>query len=172
MKLLILGAGQVGSNLAVSLVRERHDITVVDIEPKRLQKLRENCDLQTVCGVGSHPEVLERAGAREADMVIAVTNCDEVNMLACQVAYTTFHTPTKIARVRNLAYLRHPELFAQEALPIDVVISPEQLITEHVARLIQYPYALQVLEFAGGKAQMIGSRSMRAAFPMGAWSVN
>ncbi len=164
MKLLILGAGQVGSNLAASLSRERHDITVVDIEPKRLQKLRESYDLQTVLGVGSHPEILERAGAHDADMIIAVTNCDEVNMLACQVAYTTFHTPTKIARVRNLAYLRHPELFSQEALPIDVIISPEQLVTEHVARIIQYPGALQVLDFADGKAQMIAIKVEPGSF--------
>jgi len=159
MKIIILGAGQVGSSVAANLVGEANDITVVDSNPKCLTNLNERYDLQTIVGVASHPSVLEQAGAKDADMILAVTNSDEINMLACQVAYTLFHTPTKIARVRNTEYLSKPALFAQEALPIDVLISPEQLVTEHIERLISYPRALQVLEFADGKAQMVAVRA-------------
>lgn len=159
MKIIILGAGQVGSSLAANLASEANDITVVDIDQQRLALLNERYDLQTVAGVASFPSVLQRAGARDADMVIAVTNSDEINMLACQVAYTLFHTPTKIARVREAEYLAQSTLFAQEALPIDVLISPEQLVTDYIVRLISFPGALQVLEFAGGKVQMIAVKA-------------
>ncbi|MFQ5660198.1 MAG: Trk system potassium transporter TrkA [Gammaproteobacteria bacterium] len=154
MKIIILGAGQVGSSVAANLVSEANDITVIDSDPRILQSLSEKHDLQTIHGVASHPSILARAGANDADMIIAVTNSDETNMIACQVAYTLFHTPTKIARVRNIDYLKHSVLFAQEALPIDVLISPEQLVTEYIERLISFPGALQVLDFADGKAQM------------------
>ena len=158
MKIIILGAGQVGSSVAVNLVSEANDITIVDIKPKLLQSLSERYDLQTIVGVASHPSVLTKAGANDADMIIAVTNSDETNMIACQVAYTLFHTPTKIARVRSLDYQNNPTLFAQEALPIDVLISPEQIVTEYIARLVSFPGALQVLDFAHGKAQMVTIR--------------
>jgi len=158
MKIIILGAGQVGSSVATNLVNEANDITVVDINDKSLQILSERHDLQTVHGSGSHPSVLAKAGADDADMILAVTNSDETNMVACQVAYTLFHTPTKIARVRNIDYLNNELLFAQEALPIDVLISPEQLVTKYIERLIRYPGALQVLDFADGKAQMVAVR--------------
>ena len=158
MKILILGAGQVGSSVAANLVSEDNDITVIDTDARILQALSERLDLQTVNGVASYPSVLEKAGAKDADMIIAVTNSDETNMVACQVAYTLFHTPTKIARVRNIEYIKNPSLFAQEALPIDVHISPEQLVTEYVERLIRVPGALQVLDFANGNAQMVAVR--------------
>ena len=158
MKIIILGAGQVGSSVAANLVSEANDITIVDIKPKLLQSLNERYDLQTIVGVASHPSVLAKAGANDADMIIAVTNSDETNMVACQVAYTLFHTPTKIARVRSLDYQNNPTLFAQEALPIDVLISPEQIVTEYIARLVSFPGALQVLDFAHGKAQMVTIR--------------
>lgn len=154
MKIIILGAGQVGSSVAANLVNEANDITVVDIDPKALQLLSERYDLRTVHGVASYPSVLAKAGANDADMILAVTNSDEINMIACQVAYTLFHTPTKIARVRNTEYLNEKALFAQEALPVDVLISPEQLVTNYIERLIKFPGALQVLNFADGKAQM------------------
>ena len=160
MKIIILGAGQVGSSVAANLVSEHNDITVIDINPRSLQVLSERLDLQTINGVASHPSVLEKAGAKDADMIIAVTNSDETNMIACQIAYTLFHTPTKIARVRNIEYLKTPALFAQDALPIDVHISPEQLVTEYVERLISVPGALQVLDFAEGEAQMVAVRVM------------
>lgn len=159
MKIIILGAGQVGTSVAMNLVSEANDITVVDINQKSLQILGERCDLKTVLGRGSYPSILEKAGANDADMIIAVTNSDETNMVACQAAYTLFHTPTKIARIRNVDYLAHPALFTQEALPIDVLINPEQLVTDYIERLISYPGALQVLDFADGKAQMVALRA-------------
>jgi len=159
MKIIILGAGQVGSSVAMALVSEANDITVVDSESQCLQALQDRLDLRTVVGHASHPEVLKRAGAEDADMILAVTNSDETNMVACQVAYTLFHTPTKIARVRARDYLNHPQLFTQEALPIDVLISPEQVVIDYVQRLIEHLGALQVLDFAGGRVQLVAVRA-------------
>lgn len=159
MKIIILGAGQVGSSLANNLSSEANDITVVDTDQLRLQELQDRLDLRTVFGHASHPEILRRAGAEDADMVIAVTNSDETNMVACQVSYTLFHTPTKIARVRSQKYLIYPELFSKNALPIDVFISPEQLVTDYIFRLIEYPGALQVLDFAEGRVQLVGIKA-------------
>jgi len=159
MKIIILGAGQVGSSLASNLAHEDNDITLVDENLRVLQELQDRLDLRTVAGHASSPEVLARAGAEDADMIIAVTNSDETNMVACQVAYTIFHTPTKIARVRSLDYLKHKKLFTQEALPIDVIISPEQLVTTYVQRLIEHPGALQVLDFAGGKVRLVSVKA-------------
>ena len=159
MKILILGAGQVGTSVAEVLANEASDITIVDTDAKKLVALRDRLDIGTVEGEAANPEVLARAGAGDADMILAVTNSDEVNMVACQVAYTLFHTPTKIARVRNVGYLSYPQLFTQEALPVDVLISPEQLVTDYVQRLIEHPGALQVLDFAGGKVQLVAVRA-------------
>ncbi|RMG56787.1 MAG: Trk system potassium transporter TrkA, partial [Gammaproteobacteria bacterium] len=159
MKIIILGAGQVGSSLAQNLASESNDITVVDTDLDVLRDLKDRLDIRTVTGQGSRPNVLERAGAEDADMLIAVTNSDETNMVACQVAYTVFHTPTRIARVRAAEYLEHPELFGAKALPIDTLISPEALVTHHIRRLIEHPGALQVLDFAGGRVQLVGVRA-------------
>ena len=159
MKIIILGAGQVGSSVAENLASEANDITVVDRNAEQLRTLQEHFDLRTVTGWASHPDVLARAGAEDADMIVAVTSSDETNMIACQVAYSLFHTPTKIARVRAAEYLRQPTLFKSEALPIDVLISPEQVVTRHIHRLIETPGALQVLDFAGGRAQLVGVKA-------------
>ena len=159
MKIIILGAGQVGLSVAANLVSEDNDITLVDINPSALQVISERYDLRTITGVASHPSVLEKAGAKDAEMILAVTNCDEVNMIACQVAYTLFHTPTKIARIREIEYLKNSPLFAQEALPVDVLISPDRLVTEQIQQLIKHPGALQVLDFADGKVQMVVIRA-------------
>ncbi|HEB57888.1 MAG TPA: Trk system potassium transporter TrkA [Gammaproteobacteria bacterium] len=159
MKILILGAGQVGSSLAKNLASEANDITLVDVDEFLLRSLQDRLDIRTVCGMASHPDILRRAGADDADMVIAVTDSDETNMVACQVAYTIFHTPTKIARVRHVEYLSVPQLFNQEALPIDVLISPEQLITNYIQRLIEHPGALQVLDFADGLVQLVAVKA-------------
>ena len=159
MKIIILGAGQVGTSVASNLVKENNDITVVDNNPSALQAISERFDLRTVTGIASHPSVLEKAGAMDAEMILAVTNCDEVNMIACQVAYTLFHTPTKIARIREIEYLKNHPLFAQEALPVDVLISPDRLVTEQIKKLIKHPGALQVLDFADGKVQMVVIRA-------------
>lgn len=159
MKIVILGAGQVGASVAATLAGEANDITIVDMDRERLRELQDKLDLQVVFGHGSRPEVLRRAGIEDADMILAVTNSDETNMVACQVAYTLFHTPTKIARVRAKDYLIHPQLFAPEALPIDVLISPEQVVTEYIQRIIEYPGALQVLDFANGKVRLVAVRA-------------
>lgn len=159
MKILILGAGQVGASVAGILAGEANDITIVDRDPVRLRELQDRLDLRTVVGYASHPEVLERAGGEDADIILAVTNSDETNMIACQIAYTLFHTPTKIARVRAVEYLSRPGIFAQEALPVDVLISPEQLVTDYVQRLIEHPGALQVLEFADGRVGLVAVRA-------------
>ena len=161
MKIIILGAGQVGSSVAAALASEANDITIVDVDVERIRALQDRLDLRVVKGMGSHPDVLVRAGAEDADMILAVTNSDETNMIACQIAYTLFHTPTKIARVRSKAYLSHPQLFAQEALPIDVLISPEQVVTEYIQRLIEYPGALQVLDFANGRVRLVAVRAIK-----------
>ncbi|EGW55021.1 Trk system potassium transporter TrkA [Candidatus Endoriftia persephonae] len=159
MKIIILGAGQVGRSVANALVHEANDITVVDQNAELLHELQDRLDLSTVQGHAGHPDVLRRAGGEDADMILAVTNSDETNMVACQVAYTLFHTPTKIARVRAQGYLDYPEIFALDSFPVDVLISPEQLVTEYILRLIQYPGALQVLDFAGGLVRLVAVKA-------------
>ncbi|MBV4472634.1 Trk system potassium transporter TrkA [Pseudomonas sp. B2M1-30] len=160
MKIIILGAGQVGGSLAEHLASEANDITVVDTDGDRLRDLGDRLDIRTVQGRGSLPTVLRQAGADDADMLVAVTNSDETNMVACQVAHTLFHTPTKIARVREASYLtREEQLFHNEAIPVDVLISPEQVVTNYIKRLIQHPGALQVIDFAEGQAQLVAVRA-------------
>ncbi len=161
MKIIILGAGQVGGTLAENLANEANDITVVDCDVNRLQALQDRLDIRTVSGLASYPNVLRQAGAEDADMLIAVTNSDEVNIVACQVAHTLFKTPTKISRVRANPYLNKPELFCTEAFPIDVLISPEQVVTDHITRLIEYPGALQVLDFSKGLARLVAVRAIQ-----------
>lgn len=159
MKILILGAGQVGSSIAEILAAEANDVTIVDHDPLILRHLQDRLDVRTVAGQASSPTVLEQAGAADTDMILAVTSSDETNMVACQIAFTLFQTPTKIARIRAADYLAHPEIFMQEAIPIDVIISPEQIITEQILRLIEHPGALQVLDFANGKVQLVAIRA-------------
>ncbi|NNB29056.1 Trk system potassium transporter TrkA [Pseudomonas fragi] len=160
MKIIILGAGQVGGTLAEHLASEANDITVVDTDGERLRDLGDRLDIRTVQGRASLPNVLRQAGADDADMLVAVTNSDETNMVACQVAYTLFHTPTKIARVREAAYLtRGEELFDNDAIPVDVLISPEQVVTNYIKRLIEHPGALQVIDFSEGKAQLVAVKA-------------
>jgi trk system potassium uptake protein TrkA len=155
MKIIILGAGRVGSSLAANLVNEQNDITVVDPDSDLLRDLQDRLDLRTVVGNGAYPAVLAQAGADDADMLIAVTQKDEINMVACQVAATLFHTPTRIARVRAPEYQGYPELFAKTGIPINFIISPEQLVTEYILRLIDTPGALQVLDFADGRVSLV-----------------
>lgn len=159
MKIIILGAGQVGGSLAAELASEANDITVVDVDAARLRALGDRLDIRTVQGRASLPTVMRQAGADDADMLIAVTSSDETNMIACQVAYSLFRTPTKIARIRESAYLVHNKLFCNEDIPIDVLISPEQAVTTYITRLIQNPGALQVLDFAEGKVQLVAVRA-------------
>ena len=196
MKIIILGAGQVGSTAARHLARtEANDVTIVDKDREALRRLQERLDVRTVIGHAAHPEVLERAGCRNADIVIALTNSDEINMVACKVAYNLFKTKTKIARIRANEY-QHPQLFQQSApeggrkagngqgraqlkngaagikerdqnrqslnqdfFPVDFIISPEELVTRHIERLIHHPGAFLVLDFQEGEARMVGVRA-------------
>lgn len=168
MKIIILGAGQVGSTVAYYLAREEsNEVTIVDLDEEVLRDLQDRLDIGTVQGHAAHPDVLESAGAGDATMIIALTNSDETNMIACQVAYTLYHTPTKIARIRSLAYIKNKKLFTQDALPVDVVVSPENLVTEYIERLIHYPGALQVLEFADGKIRLVGLRARKDGLLVG-----
>jgi len=159
MKILILGAGQVGSSVAATLARENDDITVVDTSSELLERLQDHYDIRTVQGKASHPNVLARAGAQDADLILAVTNSDETNMIACQICHKLYKTPTKIARIRSAAYLSTPELFSPEAIAIDMLISPEQIVTDYIERLVNHPNALQVLDFADGRVQLVAVKA-------------
>jgi trk system potassium uptake protein len=168
MKILILGAGQVGRTVARHLSREEaNEVTVVDLNEDVLRDLQDRLDVHTVVGNAAYPPVLEAAGAAEAEIIVALTNSDEVNMMACQVAFTLFRTPTKIARIRSAEYTQRPELFSEQAIAVDVFISPEQLVTEYIARLIRHPGALQVLDFAAGKVRLVGVRAIRGGLLVG-----
>ncbi len=162
MKIVILGAGQVGGTLAENLAHENNDVTLVDTHEGRLQELRDRLDIRTVLGPGSIPAILRQAGIEDADLLVAVTSSDEVNMVACQVALSLFHTPTRIARIRATGYTSGEipgELFQKNHVPVDVVITPEQLVTDYVQRLIEQPGALQVLDFADGHVQLVAVRA-------------
>src|ERR1700675_4016811 len=166
MKILILGAGQVGRTAADHLSREEaNEVTVVDLNEDVLRDLQDRLDVRTVAGNAAHPTVLEAAGAAEADIIVALTSSDEVNMMACEVAFTLFRTPTKIARIRAADYTSRAALFGAEGLSVDVFINPEQLVTEYVERLIYHPGALQVLDFADGKGRLVGGRAAGRSEP-------
>lgn len=159
MNILILGAGQVGGTLAEHLASESIDVTLVDSDGARLQWLRDRLDIQTVQGFASHPDVLKRAGAEDAEMLIAVTSSDEVNMVACQVCYSQFRTPMKIARVRSSSYFDLTNFFSDEHMPIDVLIHPERVVTDSIRLLLEHPGALQVLDFADGRVKLVAMRA-------------
>lgn len=155
MRIVILGAGQVGGTLAESLAFEDHDITLIDLNEDRLRDLQHRLDIQTIHGSGAHPDILINAGIEQADMIIAVTDSDEINMMGCQIAYSLFRTPNKIARIRSRSFYKYPELFTNEHVPVDVCISPETLVTEHIENLIAYPGASQVFDFADGLVLLV-----------------
>ncbi len=162
MKIIILGAGQVGRTAAYHLSREEaNDVTVIDSNEDVLRDLQDRLDIRTVTGNASSPRVLEAAGIGNTDILVALTNSDEVNMLACQIAWTLYRTPKKIARVRSSDYTERERLFGESGVAVDVWISPEQLVTEYVARLIRYPGALQVLDFADGRVRLVGIRALQ-----------
>ncbi|BDZ75349.1 MULTISPECIES: Trk system potassium transporter TrkA [Methylophaga] len=155
MKIIILGAGQVGGSTAESLVNEGNDVTVVDTDSYLLERIQDRLDIRAVNGHASSPETLIAAGIEDADMLIAVTQNDEVNMVACQVANALFKTPKKLARIRASDYVEYPALFSPDAFATDVIISPEQLVTAYIQRLIEQPEVLQVVEFFDGMAQLV-----------------
>ncbi len=168
MKIIILGAGQVGRTAAHHLSREQaHEVTVVDTDDDVLRDLQDRLDIRTVNGNAAHPGVLESAGGADADMIVALTSSDEVNMIACEVAHALFRTPRKIARIRAADYTRRERLFEEGGLAVDVTISPEALVTEYVQRLIDNPGALQVLDFADGRVRLVGVRAVRGGLLIG-----
>lgn len=160
MKIIILGAGQVGSTLAENLANGENDITLIDEEAKNLNTLQDKHDLRVLNGNPSSPRLLREAGASDADLLIAVTNSDESNMIACQIGYTLFNIPTKIARIRNPDYVREQEqLFNPAVLPIDHIIAPERLVTQEILNLIEYPGTLQVAHFANDLVSLVSLKA-------------
>ena len=159
MRIIVCGAGRVGFGIARALTRENNDVVVIDQSPELVQRVSEQLDVRAVLGHGSHPDVLEKAGARDAEMLIAVTFADEVNMVACQVAHTLFDVPMKIARVRSQSYLRPAwsNLFGRDHLPIDVMISPEKEVAQSVLRRLEVPGAFNRIDFANGLVQVVGT---------------
>ncbi|MCC6916896.1 Trk system potassium transporter TrkA [Nitrosomonas sp.] len=160
MKIVILGAGRVGSTVAESLVSESNDITVVDLTRSSLTPLQERLDLRTVVGSASHPDIMTQAGMEDADMVLALTGNDETNLVACKLAASVFNTPTRIARIRTVDYLDHPAIFSKENFCVDFAICPERILTKYIEKLIEFPGALQVLDFASGKVSLVAVKAI------------
>lgn len=160
MKVIICGAGQVGYNIARYLASEGNDLTVVDQRPELIRKLASSLDVKALIGHAAHPDVLEEAGAADADMLIAVTAVDEVNMVACHVAHTLFHVPKKIARIRSQVYLESMwcTLFSRSAMPIDVIISPEVEVARAMIRRLKVPGALDIIPMVNNRVQLVGVR--------------
>lgn len=162
MKVIVCGAGQVGSSIALQLASENNDVTVIDQQSERIHKLGDTLDVKAIVGFASHPSVLERAGAAEADMLIAVTVSDEVNMVAAQVAHSIFNIPMRIARIRNQNYLNPMwnDLYRRDHMPIDVIISPEVEVAQAIENRLHVPGALDMVPFADRKASMLAVRCM------------
>ncbi|MEO9336859.1 Trk system potassium transporter TrkA [Mesorhizobium sp. SB112] len=158
MRVIICGAGQVGYGIAERLASEKNDVSVIDTAPELIQSVRDTLDVRGFVGHGSHPDVLEAAGAQQADMIIAVTLYDEVNIVACEVAHGLFNVPMKIARIRSQSYLlpHYQDLFSRDHMPIDVIISPEVEVGEMVLRRISLPGATEVVRFAENRILMVG----------------
>ncbi|AOF86676.1 ketopantoate reductase PanE/ApbA family protein [Hydrogenophaga sp. RAC07] len=159
MNIIILGAGRVGESVAESLVSEQNDITVIDMDPARLRSLEERIDLRGVVGNGIQPSVLREAGAKDADMVIACAANDETNLVVCKVAHDIFNVPSTIARLRSPEFIEGDELLGKNGFAVDHVICPEESVMRYLHQLISYPEALQVLEFADGRASLIAIRA-------------
>ena len=170
MRVIILGAGRVGESVVDSLVSEQNDITVIDTDPRRLRALEERYDLRGVVGNGIDPEVLENAGARDADLLIACAALDETNLVCCKVAHRMFNIPTRIARVRSRGFRHGSALVDKEGFAVDRIICPEESLTRYIGKLIEYPEALQVREFAGGLACLVSVRAVAGA-PLVAHSI-
>lgn len=163
MRVIICGAGQVGYGIAEKLASEKNDVCVIDLQPELIRNVRDTLDVRGFVGHGSHPDVLEAAGAEEAEMIIAVTLHDEVNMVACQVAHSLFNVPTKIARIRSQAYLQphYMDLFSSEHMPIDVIISPELEVGQMVLKRIAMPGAADYVSFGDGQIAMVAIECMQ-----------
>ncbi|MDP2809162.1 MAG: Trk system potassium transporter TrkA [Rhodocyclaceae bacterium] len=158
MRIVILGAGQVGASVAEALASEANDITIVDQDAARLAELADRIDVRTVSGNAAYPSVLREAGIEDTDLLVAVTQSDQTNLVACKIARSLFHVPTRIARLRSRDFFEG-NLLSTENFAVDYAICPEQDITDYIARLIEYPEALQVLEFAGGRVVLVAVRA-------------
>lgn len=169
MKVIICGGGQVGYNLARYLDTQRNDVTLIDLRPELVEKAVNALDVKGLVGFASYPSVLERAGAADTDLLIAVTQVDEVNMIACQVAHSLFNVPTKIARVRGQEYLQSSEakLFGSEDLPVDQVIAPEREVALAIERVLAVPGVFAADSFFGGEAMMLGAICREEAVILG-----
>ncbi len=161
MKILILGGGQVGSTVAENLANDANDITVVDQDEVVLKQLRDRLDIQTLVGNAAHPSVLAAAGADDSDMLLALTRNDETNLVACKLAKDLFNIPTKIARVRAADYMEYGDNKALNYFGVDTSICPEQIVTDNIYQLFEYPGALQVLDFAEGRAQLVVVKALK-----------
>ncbi|MBN9565949.1 MAG: Trk system potassium transporter TrkA, partial [Alphaproteobacteria bacterium] len=161
MKVVICGAGQVGFHLARYLSADGNDVTVIDTSPDVIRQVTNTLDVQGILGSASHPETLAMAGAEEAEMLIAVTQQDEINIVACQLAYSLFNTPTKIARIRDQRFLnpRWSALFSEESIPVDFIISPELEVAKSIKRTLEVQGAFEVFDLANGLAKAIGIRA-------------
>ncbi len=159
MKIVILGAGQVGSSVAESLVSEQNDITVVDLDGARLRALQDRLDLRTVTGSAAHPSVLAEAGIEDADLLIAVTQSDETNLVACKLASQLFNVPRRVARIRATDFLNDDKVLGPEGFEVDLSICPEQVLTDYLVKLVEFPEALQVLDFADGRVSLVAVRA-------------
>ena len=157
MNIIVCGAGQVGGSIARQLAGEANDVTVIDNDREIAQRLADTADVRAIVGNASLPDVLEEAGAKTADMVVAVTHSDEVNMVACQVAHSIFDVPEKIARVRHQSYLDPvwADLYSRDHMPIDLIISPEIEVARAIERRLQVPGALDMLPFGDGRLRVI-----------------
>ena len=160
MNIIILGAGRVGESVAENLVSEQNDITVVDTDPDRLHAMQDRLDLRGVAGNGIHAAVLQSAGAPDADMLIACTSLDETNLVACKIAREEFRIPRTIARLRAPEFQLDAEPRLRQHFGVDAVICPEESVTRTIHKLVEYPEALQVLEFAGGRVSLIAVRAI------------
>lgn len=167
MKILILGAGSAGSSVASALAGEENDITIIDYKPELLDILKAKFDIVTVVGNAAHPKVLEQAGVETADIVIAVTDRDETNMLACLIISKLYRRPKTIARVRAIDFLKHPKLFEANGIPVDIVISPEQIVMEAIRNLIEFPGVLHVSSFADGLVRLFSVKVVENSFLIG-----
>lgn len=167
MKVVILGAGQVGASVAESLVSEDNDITIVDSDRERLQYLQDRLDLRTVTGNAAFPSTLREAGLDDADLLIAVTQSDQTNLVACKVAHSVFNVPTRIARLRSSDFLESETLLSPENFAVDYALCPEQVITDYIAKLIEFPEALQVLSFANGRLALVAVRAYAGGLLVG-----
>jgi trk system potassium uptake protein TrkA len=166
MKILILGAGQVGASVAEALASEANDITVIDQNHEALAALADRLDVRTVTGNAAYPSVLREAGIEDTDMLVAVNQSDQTNLVACKIARSLFNVTTRIARLRSPDLLE-PELLSNENFAVDYAICPEQDITDYIAKLIEFPGALQVLEFANGKVTLVGMRAKQDGLLVG-----